>query len=367
MPQYDSVMVSHKGDPRKKKKKRKKENIFVSLVRGLIPWKGDSAGEIVRKIVFLISLAALIGALVIIAKTYIFDPVNVENDIKSQILEITNREPTKEEIDTLPEKTINTEYAPFYSINQDFVGWLAIMGTNINYPVVQGEDNEKYLYEDFYGNYSKNGTIFADANNRFGADENMSGNTILYGHNLRSNNFFTEVTDYRRLDLDYSLQFLREHPVIEFNTLYEKAKYKIFSVMLLNTREEYGEVYPYHTIHEFKSKTEFDNFAAECLDRSEFFTGVDIQYGDEFLTLSTCEFEIGLYDMRIVVTARKVRDGENADFTEEELAAFTKNPDPKHCDTVRYIYGLDEWSGRYWDPAWIKGFEKDDSFVEAAE
>lgn len=362
MPDYKSVMVSSK----KKKKKKKKQNIFAAFFQGLIPWKGDSTGEIIRKLVFLVSIIALCVTAVIIIDTYLFKPKREQESYRSNILQLTNREPTAEEIEKLPEKTINTEYAPWYSINQDFVGWITIMNTNINYPVVQGEDNERYLYEDFYGEYSHNGTIFADHENTFSPTEPMSGNTILYGHNLRTDNFFTEVTEYRRVDLDGSLEFLKKHPVIEFNSLYEKAKYKIFSVMLLNTKKEYGKVFNYPAIIDFKNKAEFDYYASECLDRSEFFTGVDMKYGDEFLTLSTCEFEVGLIDMRIVVVARKVRDGESSSFTDEQIEAFTRNPDPKHCDTMRdlYFYG-EPWSGRYWKPEWIEGFKKDGSFIDA--
>lgn len=358
MPDYKSVMVSSK-------KKKKKQNIFVAFIKGLIPWKGDSVGEIIRKVVFLVSIVALCVTFIIIIDTYVFAPQRVQDEFRTQLLELTDRDPTESELEALPEKTINTEYAPYYSINQNFVGWISIMNTNINYPVVQGEDNTRFLYENFYGEYSQNGTIFADHENCFSPTEPMSGNTILYGHNLRTDNFFTEVTEYRRTDLDGSLEFLKQHPVIEFNTLYEKAKYKIFSVMLLNTREEYGDIFNYPAIIDFKSRSEFDYFVSECLDRSEFFTGVDFEYGDQFLTLSTCEFEIGLYDMRIVVVARKVRDDESSSFTEEEINSFTRNPDPKYCDTVRWIYGMEDWSGRYWDPAWIKGFKKDGSFVDA--
>ncbi len=359
MPDYKSVMVSTK-----KKKKRKKQNPVVAIVQGLIPWKGDSVGEVIRKVVFLASIILLCVAVVIIADTYIFKPVRDKEDYKSNILELYNREPTKEEIEALPEKTINVEYATFYGENPDFVGWITIKNTNINYPVVQGKDNDEYLYADFKGNYNKNGTIFADHENRFSATEEMSANTILYGHNLRTENYFTDVTEYRRVDLNKSLEFLKGHPVIEFNTLFEKNKYKIFSVMLLNTSDNYGEVFNYPSMLDFESKTEFNKFASECLDRSEFFTGVDIKYGDRFLTLSTCEFECGLSDMRIVVVARKVREGESSTFTEEELESFTKNPDPKYCDTYRelMLYG-EPWAGRYWKAEWLDGFDPTDNFV----
>ena len=341
MPDYKSVVVS--TTDKKKNKKKKKENAALAIVKGLIPWKGDSVGEIIRKIVFLVSIVALCVAVLIIIDKYMFEPERQRNEYQSSILQLGNHEPTAEEIAELPEKAINTEYAPFYAINNDFVGWLSIKGINVNYPVVQGKNNTDYLEKDFYGNYSKNGTIFADYENEFKNTGETSANTILYGHNLRTENFFAEITEYRRVDLDKSLEFLKEHPVIEFNTLYEKAKYPA----ILN----------------FANRDEFNYFTSECLDRSEFFTGVDMKYGDKFLTLSTCEFEVGLYDMRIVVVARKVRDGESDSFTDEQIKSFKRNPDTKQCRTIRelYYYGK-EWSGRYWNPAWIEGFKKDSSF-----
>ena len=98
-------------------------------------------------------------AVLIIIDKYMFEPERQRNEYQSSILQLGNHEPTAEEIAELPEKAINTEYAPFYAINNDFVGWLSIKGINVNYPVVQGENNTDYLEKDFYGNYSKNGTI----------------------------------------------------------------------------------------------------------------------------------------------------------------------------------------------------------------
>ena len=76
--------------------------------------------------------------------------------------------------------------------------------------------------------------------------------------------------------------------------------YKIFSVFLTNTKTEHGEVFDYWTQVYFSSKSEFDNYVAECLDRSYFYTGVDLQYGDELLTLSTCDFSMFFSAVKMV-------------------------------------------------------------------
>ncbi len=355
MPDVNSVIKT------KRKKKKKKQNIFAAIFQGLIPWKGDSKGEVIRKIVFLLSIILLAVTAYIIIDTYLLAPERDAEVYQQQIIQLYNQTPTDEQIQQLPEKSINVEYAPLYAANPDFVGWLSIKNMNINYPVVQGEDNDEYLHLGFDKQYSYSGTLFADYENVFSPTEPMSANTIIYGHNMRVDSFFTEVERYYYRDLDY----LRERATIDFNTLYENGTYKIFSVMLLNTTEDYGDVFKYQTNINFANREEFNNFVAECLDRSKFFTGVDVKYGDELLTLSTCEFQSMLSDMRVVVVARKVRDGEDAEFTPAELEAFKENPEVKLCETLAdWTYGK-QYDTRYWDPAWIEGFTPDDSFARA--
>ena len=80
MPDYKSVVVS--TTDKKKNKKKKKENAALAIVKGLIPWKGDSVGEIIRKIVFLVSIVALCGAVLIIIDKYMFDLKGRETSIR---------------------------------------------------------------------------------------------------------------------------------------------------------------------------------------------------------------------------------------------------------------------------------------------
>ena len=136
----------------KKRKKKKKQSLGKSLVTGLFPCKGDSGSEIARKIIFLGSLCLMIAALVIIAVYFIAllkpeeAPIgtNVVDQNGSQVIEdgqmvvVNPNAPTKEQIEKLPEGSINEEYATYYEANNDFVGWVTINGTNVDYPVVQG-------------------------------------------------------------------------------------------------------------------------------------------------------------------------------------------------------------------------------------
>ena len=387
MAEMDMGLSPQKKKP--KKKKKKKQSLFKSIVTGLIPWKGDSTTEIFRKIVFLASLIILVFAFVLIVNHFIttlggggIEDVEVDtgDGNTATIIELKNQTPTKEQIEQLPEGTINEEYAALYAANNDFVGWINIEGTNVNYPVMQSHDvnnfkpcktyeslgycsfcqeimaspylaKQFYLHHDFDGNYLFDGNIFADYEGKFGPNE-MPNNTILYGHNMLYKHQFAALSNYKVTDN------LRLSPVVDFSTLYQSNKYKIFSVFLVPTTEEYGEVFDYHNRVYFDNASEFYDFVLECMDRSLYQTGVDIEYGDEFLTLSTCDESTGFNDMRLVIVARKVRDNESPEVDTEKII---RKDSVKYFDAYYAAYG-NKWKGRTWDISLVKGMAE---YIEA--
>jgi len=255
MAEMDMGLSPHKkGSGNKKRRKKKKQNLFMSIVTGLIPWKGDSVAEIFRKIIFLASLAILVVAMVLIVNHVIDTSVDpnarpvtsdgsgdAEEGETAYVIDLKNQKPSQEQIDKLPEGTINEEYAALYDANNDFVGWVNIDGTNVDYPVMQtdkGEftpcntyerkghcsfcegimdgtetETEFYLHHDFDRNYLFAGTIFADYEGEFGPNK-MPNNTILYGHNMLYRYQFSALNNYRT-----DIEFLKRNPIIVFNTL----------------------------------------------------------------------------------------------------------------------------------------------------
>lgn len=348
--------------------KRKKMNAFERVVSEIIPWKGDSTGEIIRKLVFLTAIIALVVAGFMLLDFYVFRD-NENNKDAAYWQDVKNQNASDDVITIFlddKDKSDNSgngedkqvevlaQYADLYEQNNDFVGWIS-MEPYIDYPVVQAEDNEYYLKHNFDGGYNENGTIFADYQGVISADE-MPHNTLLYGHNLITNNFFQPLSNFRK----EGIEFLKDNYMLEFDTLYERNRYKIFSVFLTNTKTEHGEVFDYWSKVYFNSKTDFNNFVAECLDRSYFYTGVDLQYGDELLTLSTCDFSM-FQDMRLVVIARKVRDDEPLSMdpsTFIDNSGFDENGNVKRKMFDAYYTTYDcEWAGRSWDASYIKDFE----------
>lgn len=349
--------------------RKKKMNGFESVISGILPWKGDPPGEIVRKIVFLVAIIVLVVAGCMMLNFYVLredannkdaqywaeqKEQNASDEVITVILKDDSDKNNSSEEENSEEVEVLAEYMPYYEQNNDFVGWIS-MYPYIQYPVVQSEDNEYYLKHNFEGGYNENGTIFADYQGKISATE-MPHNTLLYGHNLITNNFFQPLSNFRK----EGIGFLRDNYILEFDTLYERNQYKIFSVFLTNTKTEHGEVFDYWTQVYFNSKSEFNNFVAECLDRSYFYTGVDLQYGDELLTLSTCDFSM-FSDMRLVVVARKVREDESISM---DTSAFIDNTGfdddgnvkRKMFEAYYTTYGC-EWAGRKWDTSWIKDFE----------
>ena len=186
-------------------------------------------------------------------------------------------------------------------INPDVVGVVTISTQDdpgyMREVVVQSYDNDYYLRRDIRGNYNTLGCVFMDYRDRPDATSN---NTILYGHATRqANKKFNKLHQYKKLS------FLNENPIIEYSTLTDTYYYKIFAVMILNMNPDDGEIYTGCYNVGSGIYGQLDNIRA----RSMFNTQVDVKEGDRLLTLSTCTFELS--DLRLVVMARQVREGES--------------------------------------------------------
>lgn len=328
----------------KKKRRRKKRNFFIDLISGLIPWKGDKAGDVIRKLIFMASLVILVVSALYIIDFYFTRPIRETQELEGLYATLIDQAPTQSQIDNLPSQALE-EYAAFYEANEDFIGWINVPHTNINYPVVQGDDNEFYLKHNFDKEPREAGAIFADYRGTFSNTETPH-NIILYGHNLRTRNYFTRVLSYKKLD------FFQENPIIYFDTLYSKNMYKIFAVFQTNSKEEHGELFDYYNKIYFENRDEFNTFVSDCIDRSYILTQTDLKYGDELITLSTCDFS-NFSDLRCVVVARKIRSGE---LPAVEPETVTENPDKLMYKAWYDTFG-GEWGGRKWDTSLVEGLE----------
>lgn len=329
------------------------------------PQADDQPGEKVRKIVLIAAIVVFVVTLGVLAwqligmgndrntNSNIANIGGVENDDLVNVdpgfdpFNTSTRASTEagtEEIDVTP--LVNTPISPNWTdlkaTNSDTRAWIKITGTSVNNVVVQSYDNEYYLKHDFFKNDSISGTVFSSYKNRW---DGTDGNIILYGHNMISGEFFAHVTHYVPNDASREpLAFYKVHPTVMLATPDGGcATYKIFAGVLANTQSEYGEVFDYANKTSFSGKDDFNNFVIGVMERSWFFTDVDITYGDQLLTLSTCCWPLGKsIDTRWVLFARKVRPGESESV---DVTVAQRNLNPR-LFRVYYerIYG-GSWNG----------------------
>ena len=180
-------------------------------------------------------------------------------------------------------------------INTDIVGWIQIEGTNINYPVLQGEDNEYYLNHNYKKQKTEKGSIFLDKSYNWDIESN---NLIIYGHNLVNGQMFKDLLKYSKEE------FFEQHKTIRFTTAEADKEYEIISVFkskVYNKTEK--NVFRYYDFINSKSEKEYNNFVKKEKEASLYDTENTAAYGDNLITLITCAYHID--DGRFVVIARE--------------------------------------------------------------
>ena len=183
--------------------------------------------------------------------------------------------------------------------NSDIIGWLEIPNTNINYPVLQGKDNSYYMTHNYKKRYSKEGSLFLDKDYDWSVP---SSNLLIYGHNNRgTNEMFCQLLDYKKES------FYNSHKTIRFTTKDEDKEYEILSVFLSRVYyKSEKNVFRYYYFINANSKEEFDEYIENCKKASLYETGITAEYGEQLITLSTCDFYVK--DGRLVVVAKKTNE-----------------------------------------------------------
>lgn len=179
-------------------------------------------------------------------------------------------------------------YKKLKDINSDYKLWISIPEFEIEYPVVQGDDNEFYLHNDFYKNKSSSGSIFLD----YRVDVEGDKNLIIYGHNMKNGSMFNKITKYKEAD-----EFKKgKIKIIENNMEYT---YEVFSVFVEDENS--------HALkNKFNSVAEYDEYIDELKEKSMFKKEVKNTDYENIITLYTCSYE---YDgARTIVVATLVNE-----------------------------------------------------------
>ena len=198
------------------------------------------------------------------------------------------------EIKTLvqPEQGKQRDIAAILAAAPDYKGWLTVEGTNIDYPVVQGGDNEYYLNHSFDQKKTRFGALFIDRDYVWGE----SSNCTIYAHNLKNGQGFATLLRYR----DES--FYRQHPFFVFEDLQgNRATYDVIAAFHVDlTKENY---FVYNLPMDFSNAAQRESHAAQLKKHARYDTGFTLAEGDEIITLSTCSYHTD--DERFVVVGKK--------------------------------------------------------------
>lgn len=176
--------------------------------------------------------------------------------------------------DDTKEETFSVDFEKLLEMNSDVVGWIRFdEPSEINYPVVQGRDNEEYLKRTFEANTNKLGTLFVDVNN----PGDFSGrNTFIYGHNMKNGSMFAQLLKYK----DDS--FYKEHPYFYIYTPDGKVRtYEIFSAgVVKDTSDSY--------IMDYADDAAFQTYIDYIKQQSAYPTSAEVTTASKIVSLSTC-------------------------------------------------------------------------------
>lgn len=282
--------------------------------------KNLNKNDIIRLVALAICVTVFLGCIYYIVDVYAQADKNKALNQTLQDIIALNKDVTEvpEHMRDYYPAFYQAKFAELYEQNPDIVGTLYIEGTMVNYPVVQSSDNLYYERRDFLRQDNSHGVPFLDF--RVGVHYNsVSRNSIIYGHNMTDGQMFGELINYKTMD------FYREHPIIEYDTVYHDGDYKIFGVVIAKKDDP---DFDYHNFVEFYDEDDFMEYVEDIRERSLINTKVDVVQGDELLTLSTCDYVFGSQSdpiARFVVFARKVREGESMDV---DVMGASVNPNP---------------------------------------
>ncbi|MBQ8967331.1 class B sortase [Ruminococcus sp.] len=319
---------------------RETSNPVVSFIKYFIPWKGDKSSEVVRKAVFMASVVLFVMSVGQLRdylgtsgegeRSYIQgvveqyepqfdDSVEYEVNTGNKDIDISTPE------DTHKKREVQKWAKELLDRNKDVVGWIKIPGFTdyyddefINFPVLQGKDNDEYLYKDLDRNYYESGSIFADAWSTMNED-GQTDNITIFGHHMGwVGTSFTHLSEYEQ-----GVDFLKEHPIIEFNTVYESGcKYAIVSCFMINTNasDDNGSLWEYIGYRDFNEDYKFDDWYNEITRRSWYANdSIRCTEDDKYITLSTCSKLLD--DMRWVIVAKKLTSDDDVKLITESYKA----------------------------------------------
>ena len=185
---------------------------------------------------------------------------------------------------------MSVDFKDLIDKNNETVGWIKVNNTNVNYSVVQHDDNEYYLKHDFYKKSNINGWVYADYRADF---EYFGSNTIIYAHNMTDRSMFGSLV----WCLKESWYKNEDNQYIKLSTPKSNTVWKIFSIYTIKPEVYYLKTY-------FESDEEHEIFVETIKNRSIYNFNEEVSSNDKILTLSTCTDD---GTKRIVIHAKMIK------------------------------------------------------------
>lgn len=227
----------------------------------------------------------ILATLSLVASIYFYYD-GIAPDPSKRLMEKISKETTSEvevtETSTeIPMNTKSEEISALQEINTDVLGIIEVPGTNINYPILKSVDNGDYLYRDIYKKGNKNGSVFMDYEC---PDLSTPDNVIIYGHNMKNTNMFSDLLNYR--DGNY----FEEHNEIVLYDGSTERKYEVVGALVMDLTDKES----FFQFNSFINKSEEMNTAdylKEIETRALHFKDIEVTPEDKLITLSTCAYD----------------------------------------------------------------------------
>ena len=207
---------------------------------------------------------------------------------------------------------VQQSFGELLSLNPDTVGFLSIDDV-LALPVAQRlDDNAYYLTHSFDGAEAREGALFLDGMNRLVPEDDC---LIVYGHNMKNGTMFGPLAQYGDYD------FVRQHPVARFDTIYENREYVPFAAFTAST--DPGDDHYFDLRNFIFDETGFELFTLRLQSRSLWRSPVDVKQGDRLLLLVTCEYT--QKEGRFLLALRQLRPDETREAMAGLIEAFSWN------------------------------------------
>ena len=233
----------------------------------------------IRKVLIIILLLAAFSSGVLVLMDFLAR-LQAEREYEKLAEMVQTEEETKEELQTEETEPEAEEYqspidfAMLKSINSDTVGWIQVPDTPIDYPIVQAEDNDRYLHTDFEGNESVGGAIFLD----FESDPDLKGyNNILYGHHMKNGSMFKALVNYK------DQEYFEDHPYFTIYTPEEEIFLRVIAAY-------YGDADPQARRTRFATDEEFNEYVDEMTSKCPYRVELEGEV-ESLYSLITCSYE----------------------------------------------------------------------------